>query len=290
VFGDSPVKELAIPQAIDAYNHHMGGVDIANQLRASYTTQPRKVNRYWKPLFYWLLDIAITNAYLLSRSLSAVQDPRAHQKFIKTLCEELMGYTDPSTISELRAATGDPEGPEPDTEALRRPESILEAYGIPGPHHDTAALGDPERLPEEYGDPELYIEAPEGFEFPSEAYGENLEPQAEGLESPEFSFEAYHDGNPEPITEVSREEFADENHRHIPVQRSTRVYCAYCRHNKRQWAPHAHSRSFGTDITNQALNVGAIRGSKTSWNCLACNIALCRRGDCWRLWHESINT
>ena len=30
VFEDSPVKDLSIPAAINAYNHYMGGVDTAN--------------------------------------------------------------------------------------------------------------------------------------------------------------------------------------------------------------------------------------------------------------------
>src|SRR5438034_6596511 len=38
VFGDSPVKELPIPVGINAYNHHMGEVDIGNQYRAGFTT------------------------------------------------------------------------------------------------------------------------------------------------------------------------------------------------------------------------------------------------------------
>jgi len=35
VFRDSHRKLLHIPLAIDAYNHHMGGVDQNNQLRAN---------------------------------------------------------------------------------------------------------------------------------------------------------------------------------------------------------------------------------------------------------------
>jgi len=56
---------LPIPGAINDYNCHMGGVDIADQLRASFSTQQHGV-KPWRPLFYWLLDTAIINAFCLS--------------------------------------------------------------------------------------------------------------------------------------------------------------------------------------------------------------------------------
>ena len=69
----SPCKELyehthllPIPSAINDYNQHMGGVDIANQLRAGFSTHQRRV-KPWRPLFYWLLDTTIINAYRLSK-------------------------------------------------------------------------------------------------------------------------------------------------------------------------------------------------------------------------------
>jgi hypothetical protein len=42
VFDGQPFKELFIPRAIDDYNHHMKGVDQANQLRASFTCHRRQ--------------------------------------------------------------------------------------------------------------------------------------------------------------------------------------------------------------------------------------------------------
>jgi len=39
VFGSSRRKLLTIPQMIDDFNSHIGGVDIADQLRSNYYTQ-----------------------------------------------------------------------------------------------------------------------------------------------------------------------------------------------------------------------------------------------------------
>ena len=57
---------LPIPQIIDNYNHNMNGlgVDRADQLRASYSTQ-LKALRNWLPLFFWILDTSIVNAFIL---------------------------------------------------------------------------------------------------------------------------------------------------------------------------------------------------------------------------------
>ncbi|KAG9061872.1 hypothetical protein KI688_007023 [Linnemannia hyalina] len=57
---------LPIQKIIDDYNHHMNGVDIADQLRSYYSTQLRTY-RAWVPIFFWLLDTTIINAYLINR-------------------------------------------------------------------------------------------------------------------------------------------------------------------------------------------------------------------------------
>lgn len=66
IFGKDAVKTLPIPMIIDDYNHYMGGVDIANQLRAEYTTH-KPTYRSWWPLFHWVLDTAVVNAYQIHR-------------------------------------------------------------------------------------------------------------------------------------------------------------------------------------------------------------------------------
>src|SRR5262249_10838945 len=60
-WGDSYKKKVAIPKVIDDYNHHMGGVDIADQRREYYNTQIT-ARRNWLPLFFWLLDTAVVNS------------------------------------------------------------------------------------------------------------------------------------------------------------------------------------------------------------------------------------
>ena len=62
VFNDSPTKQLIIPRFIDDYNHYMGGVDQADQLRSYYNTQ-RTHRKNWKPLWHFLLDTTITNCF-----------------------------------------------------------------------------------------------------------------------------------------------------------------------------------------------------------------------------------
>ena len=55
---------LPIPSMVDDYNHFMNSVDIANQLQAKFTTK-QQTHRTWLPLFYFYLDTAIVNAYIL---------------------------------------------------------------------------------------------------------------------------------------------------------------------------------------------------------------------------------
>ena len=64
-FGDKAVKELSIPQFINMYNDFMNGVDVADQMRSYYSTQ-RRHPKNWKPLWHFLLDTAVTNAYKIA--------------------------------------------------------------------------------------------------------------------------------------------------------------------------------------------------------------------------------
>ncbi|KAF9118467.1 hypothetical protein BG015_006603, partial [Linnemannia schmuckeri] len=45
----------------------MNGVDISDQYRSYYSTQ-LPVRRTWMPLFFWILDTTIINAYLIHQA------------------------------------------------------------------------------------------------------------------------------------------------------------------------------------------------------------------------------
>jgi hypothetical protein len=55
---------LLIPRMVDDYNYFMNGIDIADQLQAKFITKQQTVWT-WLPLFYFCLDTAVVNAYLL---------------------------------------------------------------------------------------------------------------------------------------------------------------------------------------------------------------------------------
>ena len=96
------VRLLPIPIAIHEYNCFIGGVDIADQLRAGFSTQQRRV-KPWRPLAYWLLDSSIINGFRLSenrrKSRLAIDNSdkvqSAHRAFQEALVKALLEDPNP---------------------------------------------------------------------------------------------------------------------------------------------------------------------------------------------------
>ena len=93
VFQGQLTKALPIPSAIDAYNHGMNAVDVANQLRKSFTCHQAFEQRTWRPLAFWLFDVCLANSFILWRA----QQPKAkqssrhlHAQFEKALITQLL--------------------------------------------------------------------------------------------------------------------------------------------------------------------------------------------------------
>ena len=54
------------PQVFAMYNQYMNAVDRTDQILATHNVQ-RKCSRWWKTLFYHLIDIAVVNSFILFR-------------------------------------------------------------------------------------------------------------------------------------------------------------------------------------------------------------------------------
>ena len=115
------------PNSVSQYAAYMGGVDRHDQLRAAYSTF-RRSKRYYFPLFYFVLDAAIVNAYIVHESISkrAGATPFKQRAFREAIYRELVALEDDDltsarTITMLPVGDGLPVRPPPFTTAPRRP-------------------------------------------------------------------------------------------------------------------------------------------------------------------------
>ena len=93
IFGGLWNKDLPIPTAIDAYNHGMNAVDVANQLRANFTCHLAFEQRNWRPLAFWLFDVCCVNSFVIWRTLQPEKAHRRrhlHNEFERILIDDLL--------------------------------------------------------------------------------------------------------------------------------------------------------------------------------------------------------
>ena len=78
------------PQAIVEYNRYMGGVDHADQLLSYYGFGHRTV-KWWRRAFFFLLDMAVVNSYILYTLQNPDKRRRlSHEQFRVTLPTDLL--------------------------------------------------------------------------------------------------------------------------------------------------------------------------------------------------------
>ena len=80
------VRPSLKPSVVDSYNHHMNGVDIADQLGVYYSFQ-RKTIKWWRKVFFWLLEVTTVNSYIIYRQ--TVANPKSHLFYRRTVIESL---------------------------------------------------------------------------------------------------------------------------------------------------------------------------------------------------------
>lgn len=92
-------KLVRKPGAINDYNTYMGGVDKSDQLLARYNVL-HKTRKWWKTLFFHLIDVAVVNSYIIFEKLRKrfSDDPRLRRptnygqlQFREELVRELVG-------------------------------------------------------------------------------------------------------------------------------------------------------------------------------------------------------
>jgi Transposase IS4 len=96
LFGSEGATEMEIPEIVNDYNSWMNGVDLHDQLIASFKLKFR-CKRTWVPLFLQTMDIARTNSYVLCKQKKKTS---THKKFIQDWIDAL---NERATRSETNA-------------------------------------------------------------------------------------------------------------------------------------------------------------------------------------------
>ena len=91
---DGSSVEVKCPQFVADYNKYMNGVDAHDQLRLQrYSVQRSlRAKKYYKSLFFGLLDMALVNAYVVHCQYckSLTEPPMSHAQFCTVLHEQLL--------------------------------------------------------------------------------------------------------------------------------------------------------------------------------------------------------
>ncbi|KAM3877681.1 piggyBac transposable element-derived protein 4-like [Diretmus argenteus] len=98
------------PTAVGEYNRYMGGVDTSDQMLGTNTAH-RKTKRWNTTVFQHLLDISVTNSYIIHKELCAEQGKKhmTRQNFQEKLVAQLIGVplqrSTPTTQAHLPVPT-----------------------------------------------------------------------------------------------------------------------------------------------------------------------------------------
>ena len=91
------------------YNEHMLGVDKLDQMM-SYYSFLHKTIKWWRKVFFWVLEVATVNAYILYKVLAQKRGerPMSHlafrRKLILSLSEPIRSSVTPRACPDLLAA------------------------------------------------------------------------------------------------------------------------------------------------------------------------------------------
>ena len=95
--GESVTK----PRVVTAYNKWMGGVDRADQL-LSYTPFKVKTLKWWKRIFFHLINITLSNSFVLYKDHTADRRLMTMRQFRKSIVHDMVRDADAAQVPSLR--------------------------------------------------------------------------------------------------------------------------------------------------------------------------------------------
>ena len=88
--GSKEKQRISCPAMIVDYNQNMGGVDLADQHLSYYSLGTRRTLKWWKKVFWRLIDISVVNAWIIYKSNFPTNKIKSHKLFREHLVEELV--------------------------------------------------------------------------------------------------------------------------------------------------------------------------------------------------------
>ena len=77
-----------LPEVVHEYNHHMNGVDKMDQMMAYYGFE-RKSIKWWRKVFFWMVEVAVNNAHVLYKSYTSNSRKMSLKDFRRELAIQL---------------------------------------------------------------------------------------------------------------------------------------------------------------------------------------------------------
>lgn len=109
--GSKDKQPLPCPSIIDDYSNYMGGVDLTDQHLSYYSITTRRTVKWWKKVFWRLVDITIVNAWIIFHTnyLNSLIGSRKcfRLKLAEAIVQPLLDLTASPTCPEyLRSGRG----------------------------------------------------------------------------------------------------------------------------------------------------------------------------------------
>ena len=115
--GEKDKEPIPCPTAIVEYNQYMNGVDLADQHLSYHSLTVRKTTKWWKKLYWRLIDLCILNSSIVFRQNHPNEGIKNNREFRLILVEQLV-----KPLLDSRVSRSSPLGIQP---AGRRPSDDL---------------------------------------------------------------------------------------------------------------------------------------------------------------------